>query len=333
MSIWRTLGREHWVAWVLLGCWLHTAGSAAESSVRVPPWFSHSAVLPRISDPQPGTILLSGDALSGLNVRIGVSIWPEEKLKPDDEPRGSARAERTGWTLKRGSLQEKQLVALQQGGRFDITLQPMRGGREQDGRLVITNLCFGPVWLLFVDPSHDDHDLPSLTEDARRRVRVLALSNGLDPFGSNRWVTAAEAADRGEPLLCGQPRDFANRLVRSRPESTEPIGLILVPNRDLPATARSIALNEISRATTECPVGKYGDYHAGLAAAVDVTSKDESGSAKHRANVFGASQRRNLLDLKREGILGPSLPTLHLWKHISSCKDMPKELPVTGRIW
>jgi hypothetical protein len=312
---------------------MHLTVAAAEERVRVPPWFGHSAVIaPEFCD-QDEAILLTGEVQPPYKVRVSSSTWPPEVLRGTTLQEGRNATSWSRWLFKRKHLYKDDCKAIQNARPFQLTLKAEAGRRDPPGSLTLTNLAIGPVWILYINPEHDDHELPELTEGARSRVRVLSLPKGLDPHSAAQWVTAGKAVDDQDRLFCGQPREFANRLANA-PGAPAAIGLILIPR---PAQSRpkgSTRLQDLIKANQEQPASKQQDFAQGVRAAFDITTNQtDRGSVAARRRTYEEATHRHLSELKREGNVGKPIEPLEKWFWAAPGQDPETSLRVTGRIW
>ncbi|MFM8358981.1 MAG: hypothetical protein ACKOET_10535 [Verrucomicrobiota bacterium] len=320
--------RRCWRPWVRLcwaGVWLPFAAAAAEVPVHVDPWYGHSAVLAPPFCNARGNVLLAGQVLTGCQPIQGDLVLPkrESRLKVDfNESRAKWRDFRLVYDPNSSGEDCEALASVR---TLDTRLEFKCTGNKSRESLVVTNQTIGPVWVLYVQPEADRHQMPTLTEQARARVRVLSLTNGFDRHRGGSWVMASEAADGGDPLFCGLPRGFANRLART--ESKRVIGLILVPSRSLSQKSGLFPLAYRSPRKAEQP-----DFQAGLLAAVEVIQDADPDGFQARSRAFREAERRQADEDASEGKVREPKPEPHRWTQISDSL-LGQDIRVTGRVW
>lgn len=322
-------GARHLARLCFAAGWLPLAAPAAEAPVRVPPWYGHSAVLAPGLCSARDNVLVAGQVETGCRFTGGFVVLPDRTSKLPAS-RSESRARWSDWSLRYDpNFSKDDCQALAAAPTFDTRLEFRGTGIKSETPLVLTNQTMGPVWVLYVNPDIDTHELPPLSELARTRVRVLSLTNGFDGSRGGRWVPASEAEAGGDTLFCGLPRGFANRLAST--ESRRFMGLILVPSWSL-TQKTGTPLNQIALAHQGGREAERADFQAGLLAALDVTSDSAPDGYEARRRTFEAANQREIERDRELGMVRERAAPRHRWTQISNRLD-GLSIRVTGRVW
>lgn len=327
------MSHRYWLilTWLGAACGVGAAPSSPETGLH--PWCSDNAVLasPEVrfggEFRKPG---LSGFASPGLErtLRIALSPSRDRWLEPDFATGKFAGGspDLASWTLAEHALRSGLGRSARAGEGFEVQLAEKDGRKISKPRAVVTNLVVGPVWVVVVVPDLDDVLLPALTEDVRRRIRLLPLDGAPGGPISRGWISAREGERETNRLFCGLPRAFARLLVENVPESqpdSAVIGLVLINGR---------------QSTTEWTEGRKlagwqprdrDEQHPFLRAAV--TNANEANfvepyGGERRNKDARRAHLRQLLDWKREGRLGEAyrheVPRWE-WVHVGDQPGLP----------
>jgi hypothetical protein len=272
----------------------------AGASIRLPPWFGDNAVISQIEQAERGQIVVSGSTTGRSRPEMIFSAWPKKAFQTMSLRNSSISEDGYGWQLASSKLNDAPLPS----GPFDVSVSCSEGNRGPRTTIMRTNWLFGSVWLLVVDPDRDSHQMPEPTEEARRRVRVLALEGGNTwRQAGGSWLNLNEAYRQKLPLLCGLPRAFANAIV-DRDTSTT-IGIVL---RRSSAWRPGETIGERIGNYTETAGSRVTQrFRAGLNAAVAANHGAFSGGYDR----FEKEKKRleeTLRQLKREGKVGKAIP-------------------------
>jgi hypothetical protein len=223
--VWKRLART---AVVFLACIVGLLAHA-EDAVRVPPWFGSNAVLlapEQYRKPSGKTLpFLAGELQGRMDVTVQFFPGPGRALRTDDALYfDKTDAGWSDWSLDLASLNEKEWDSIRTQSGFDARIFKKSA---KTPLLTLTNLVFGQVHAVHVDPRLDSHELPEVSAKARSQVRILVLTHGTSEHGTSRWMTLAEAVDRKIPELCGLPRALAETLVVTDPR---PLGIVILPD-------------------------------------------------------------------------------------------------------
>ncbi len=316
-----------WMTWMLLPM----AKAAEPGELRVPPWYRSNAVLAQPSKP-----------LDSKRLLIGGQVYMSHKLKAQLEgaPGGglhvdNGRYEKGNWKtwmVRMNRFTRAENAFLDEHPSFDVTVKHRRAPKSGASGLTLTNLCLGPLFAVHVDPERDSFDLPECGPAVLSRVRVLILTNGVDPTSSAQWMTAAEAVQRKLPGFCGMPRALAERLVRWHDGH---VGLVILARSGVdrpPGNGR--ALVEVLGSNRS----RHPAWFVSLAELVSdaVTGKAPpfnqiSASARYERRYAAAEQTAK--EARREGREVPVSVDLYRWSHISRGDRSALPFAVTAEVW
>ncbi len=196
--------------------------AAGADTFQVGPWIGDNAIVPRLDANARNSRAVEMFRGSGPAPRVLSSLFPGERF--------SAEKRGTGWSLGSEAFGDKR-SRWTHGAAMTLSFQ-LPGARATDKpSLVFTNVQVGLLWVARVAPALDSHELPPLTDAARRRVWVLVLTNDIVADARGRWHAIGDLEKSGAPFLCGLPRAFANAIVAD-PHVRGPVGLVLVPYRE-----------------------------------------------------------------------------------------------------
>jgi len=266
--------------------------AAGADTFQVGPWIGDNAVVPRLDANARNSRAVEMFRGSGPAPRVLSSLFPGERF--------SAEKRGTGWSLGSEAFGDKR-SRWTYGATMTLSFQ-LPGARATDKpSLVFTNVQVGLLWVARVAPALDSHELPPLTDAARRRVWVLVLTNDIVPDARGRWHAIGDLEKSGAPFLCGLPRAFANAIVAD-PHVRGPVGLVLVPYRE-----RQLSDERGWRRLDNDALRSGPDLVAGIDAARAANKGDGWGAAlRHRQAL--AKHRRLVDDEKLEGRLPAPLP-------------------------
>jgi len=217
---------------VLMMGWMPGHGAAADA-VQVPPWYRSGAVLARPQDRAAAVLARAKERSDALLARAKERSTPDEALIQGTVTADlGLRARLVGakgngltvdiplhqrgpwenWSILLAKFTDEEKGHIQDGQFFDLEVSPKK---KRPPLVLLTNLVVGPLYAVHVDVKRDTHELPELSAEALRRVRLLILSNDLNPASDARWMPASEAVERNLPAFCGMPRALAERLVRA----------------------------------------------------------------------------------------------------------------------
>jgi hypothetical protein len=253
------------------------------------------------------------------SLRVIVSLDPDRVLEPTFSRPTKDKPDRVAWKLETGSDSRRALKSAFAGATFELSFTSEARGQRASVLRTVTNLAVGPVWVMVVDPNRDSIDLPPITEKVRDRIRILPLM-GAGAMSSARWVTAREAEKMS--IFCGVPRAFANELAGKVGDHGGAIGLVLCTYR--------LAVNELSPGRALSGWQSQGrEGTPALRSAVAAAYEADVGlvsSADARNFRAGIAHTNELLDLKREGLVGeafvPPIPRLG-WVHPGGQPGLP----------
>lgn len=301
-----------WSGWCLVvWAWLGVACHGAEQ-IRVEPWFDSNAVLlapQQFQKPvRGGEVFLGGTLRGRINVEVGFrgveqALEAEDNLQLDKPKDGW-----TPWGVRLAQASKKTWDRLRLPDGFDVLLR-VEGAKAPE--LVLTNLVFGQVHAVHVDPKRDGHQLPVPGAEARNRVRVLFLPEGGAPGQAARWMTVGEAVDRNVPAFCGLPRALAEQLVRT---DVRTIGLVVIPDAAAaPRGSRPLSI--------ESPYWK---------AAQDPRFPDSGSRRKQRRDEEEEIESRRR---KRDGEVFQHGPQPATWTRHVTTEESKLPFPVTAEVW
>lgn len=323
------------IVWIVLFLVLRLTAYAQSGSITVAPWSSDNAVIETFTETKgffgkPKFTLLSVLAQSTADLVITSPLWPGDHIELD-KPKAQPRPGWTGWEFNTKDLSLKQRESLGVAPTFDIALAFKERGKVAPPVLRLTNLVMGQVWLLFVDPDRDSHELPRLSYAARARVRVLPLVGNTWADLRGQWVSAAAAEQQSVPMFCGLPRTFVNELLAGVNDPAQlPIGIILVSSQLKPPT---------SPKALELFVSGLVDVQTELAestafAKAVVAAQKAAIETKSRFRRAEAKEMDRLTELKREGLAGDVRLTSRVsWQKMVAGDQVDLPVRVTGVVW
>ena len=221
MTNYRTMRRLRLVAalGVLMMGWM-AGHRAAADAVQVPAWYRSGAVLARPQDRSDAVLARARDGSTTNGALIQGTVTADLELRArlvGAEGNGLTvdiplhqRGPWEKWSIQLARFTAKEKRHIQDGRFFDLEVSPTK---KAPPLVLLTNLVVGPLYAVHVDVKRDTHELPELSAEALRRVRLLILSNDLNSASDARWIPASEAVERSLPAFCGMPRALAERLV------------------------------------------------------------------------------------------------------------------------
>jgi hypothetical protein len=322
-------------AW-LAGCQGPAGGRAAKAptspanaaAVQVPVWYGSGAVLARAVDyPSTNRVLVAGEAAAKLELEARLVGGPDDGIYIDFRQwqKGPWRP----WSLLLVRMTDAQEEHIAPGRPFQLELAPKK---KPFPPLLLTNLVVGPLYAVHVDPKRDSHEMPDVSPEVLRRVRLLILSHDLDPDTGMGWVSASEALERRLPEFCGMPRAFAERLVQAHPEE---IGMVIIRDDRPMATSKSSA-------AVQAVVGvDRSRYPAPLTAASELVWDAVTGKTApfDRISAYARYDRRLASDIRKaqearyEGKTTEIHDTLYRWTRIADGAHSRLPFAVTAEIW
>ncbi len=324
------------MVWAVLFSSLILVAAAQSDIVAVPPWCSDNAVIESFTEPKglfgkPRFTLLSVFSPTAADLEITSSLWPGKRIELD-KAKSPPKPGWTGWEFNTKDLSLRQREVLGVGTKFEASFSHKARGQATPDLLHLTNLVMGQVWVLFVDPDHDSHDLPPLSVAARAQVRVLPLEGKSWTEMRGLWVSAAAAEQEEMPLFCGLPRSFANEMVKTgvNTHSEIPVGIILVSSRLQPPTSPE-AIELFAPGVLDPKSGQLES--AALISALEAARKSVNES---RSRFSRAVERENarLTELKREGQVGGGLLLPPVWwRKIVAGDQADLPVRVSGVVW
>ena len=228
---------------VLMMGWMPGHRAAADA-VQVPAWYRSGAVLARLQDRPDAEsaraqersttngALIQGTVTADLGLRARLVGAKGNGLTVDIPMHQKGPWEKWSILTVRFTADEKRHI--QDGQLFDLEVLPKK---KAPPLVLLTNLVVGPLYAVHVDVKRDTHELPELSAEALRRVRLLILSNDVSPASDARWILASEAVERSLPAFCGMPRALAERLMRAHAGA---VGMVIIEDPRPITASRSV---------------------------------------------------------------------------------------------
>jgi hypothetical protein len=289
------------------------ARALAADAVWIPPWFDSNAVLlapMQYRKPSQRTYPFISGKLQG-RIDLTVQFFPGPDVKQDTDDLRFLDKPSNGWSdwsLDLASLNQREWEAIQTESGFGARIFKKS---EKTPLLTLTNLVFGQVHAVHVDPQRDSHELPEVSARARAQVRILILTNGAADRPQGRWMPLAEAVDRRIPELCGLPRALAETLIQTDPR---PLGIVILPDAAA-APPGSVDL----------PI-RSPYWQA-------ARQPDSPISAENRKNRRHQRELLERIRKKDEGIVVAETPVPATWSRILDGPRTKLPFPVTAEVW
>lgn len=324
------------IVWIVLLLGLRLTAEAQSGSVTAAPWCGDNAVIETFTETKgffgkPRFALLSVFTQTAADLEISSPLWPGERVELD-KAKAQPLAGWTGWEFNTKDLSLKQREKLGAATKFDFALSFKERGKVAAPVLRLTNMVMGEVWLLFVHPDRDSHELPRLSAAARARVRVLSLEGNTWTDLRGQWVSAAAAEQQAIPMFCGLARSFVNELLDERVNNPSqlPVGIILVsPQFKPPSSPKAYELFVPGLVEVKTDLSESSALARAAAAAqraaIDVRPRFRRAEAKEMSR---------LTELKREGHAGDVLLASPVsWQKIVAGDQVDLPVRVSGVVW
>lgn len=322
--------RTIFVSWLVMLITLMENVRGEYPGLTMRPWFDSGGVVVPVSDAERlnngGAVILEGMVEKPNAVRLEFSLWQGTVLSVNSDRATKANPL---WSFRAKDMNYKVGRELPIGAAFNVRI--FNDDSKRPLGTTLTNMAVGPVWVLCVAPGTDGFELPTLSADARKRVRVLVVQGPDWKSAKGVWRQAEAVEKAGERFFCGMPRAFANALCErldSGPNANLAIGLVIVPAEFVQPLSPYIPRGRVSKALTVFSTSELANGNvwlkAGSSAALAANSAESTSSdgVLQRRTRALARYREQGYELQREGKVGaPFQSIFHRWECILTGPD------------